>query len=69
MQNDMDYFQPNPNFKDQIHCLMYVFNAKTYMSDKEIGRLTAMKEIRTKHMQNGNIFSFFLNSRGGGTVG
>ena len=58
MKNDLDRYQPNPDLKDQIHCLLYVINATSY--DKTAGELelTAIKEIRQKHNMDCNVFPF-----------
>lgn len=58
MKTDMNCFQPNPDFKDQIHCLLYVINSKTDLSNQESEELTAIKEIRRKHMMDGNAVLF-----------
>lgn len=58
MKTDLDCYQPNPDFKDQIHCLLYVINSKTDLSNQESGELTAIKEIRRKHTMDGNAVLF-----------
>lgn len=60
MKNDMDFYQPNPGFKNQMHCLLYVINAKTYPSDKKAGKFKTIEEIRNKHKKDGTVFLAFL---------
>lgn len=59
MKNDPHYYQPNPDLKDQTHCLLYVINATTDLSNETAGKLSAIKEIRRKHLTDGN-FIFFI---------
>ncbi|XP_078330483.1 interferon-induced protein 44-like [Crassostrea virginica] len=48
MKNDKDCYQANPDFKDQMHCLLYIINAKKYLSNTKSAGLTTIEKIRKK---------------------